>query len=112
MARQIAAFLEGERDRIDAACDLERFSAFQRRVLETTRRIPRGAVASYAEVARRAGYPGAHRAVGNTMRINPAPLIIPCHRVVGSHGIGGYGRLGVGLKRRLLALEGAPIAGA
>ena len=79
---------------------------FTRRVYQVVRSIPRGETRSYAEVARAAGSPGGARAVGNAMRRNPICLLIPCHRVVGSGGIGGFSSPGgLGQKKALLALE-------
>ena len=67
--------------------------------------IPRGQTCSYAELAARAGRPGAARAVGQAMARNPWPIIVPCHRVVASDGgLGGYGG-GLDMKERLLRLE-------
>jgi len=106
--RQLAAYLGGKRHDFDLQLDLSFLTPFQQAVLLECARIPRGEVASYAEVARRIGKPLAFRAVGNTMRINPIPIVIPCHRVVGSTGIGGYGG-GLPRKRQLLALEGVSI---
>ena len=63
---------------------------FQRKCWMIARRIPRGRTLTYGEVAKRAGSPGAARAVGQAMRRNPIPLIVPCHRVVATHGLGGY----------------------
>ena len=83
---------------------------FRRRVFEVVRAIPAGQVRTYAWVARAAGRPGAARAVGTAMAQNPICLLIPCHRVVASTGLGGYSAAGgLGTKRRLLAREGAPI---
>lgn len=80
---------------------------FVRRVYEVVRRIPRGKVLSYGQVADAAGKPGAARAVGNVMAKNPVCLFIPCHRVVASNGLGGFGgEGGVAQKRKLLGLEG------
>jgi methylated-DNA-[protein]-cysteine S-methyltransferase len=80
---------------------------FERRVYAVVRRIPRGGTLTYGEVAERAGAPGAARAVGQAMRKNPICLFVPCHRVVGAGGLGGYGGPdGEALKRRLLAAEG------
>jgi len=59
-----------------------------------------------AELAALAGHPGAQRAVGTFCAHNPFAFLLPCHRVVGSNGIGGYGSAGIAVKRRLLALEG------
>lgn len=80
---------------------------FARRVVAACRAIPFGQTRSYAEVARAAGSPAAARAVGNVMRTNAIPLVVPCHRVVGSGGaLGGYSAPGgLATKRRLLELE-------
>lgn len=65
---------------------------FARRVLAATARIPYGRVATYGDVAARAGAPRAARAAGNALNANPVPIIVPCHRVVpASGGNGGYG---------------------
>lgn len=107
LARQIADYIEGTRTSFDLDVDLSWVTPFRREVLLETARVPRGEVASYAEIARRVGRPRAFRAVGNTMRTNPIPIVIPCHRVVGSDGtLTGFGG-GLDMKRRLLALEGA-----
>ena len=68
--------------------------------------MPRGEVVSYGELAALAGYPGAARAAGAFCAANRFAFLVPCHRVVGAHGIGGYGACRVEVKRRLLALEG------
>lgn len=80
---------------------------FQQRVVEIVRAIPRGETLTYGEVAARAGAPGAARAVGTVMSTNPVPVIIPCHRVVGSAGgLGGFSAAGgVRTKRWMLDLE-------
>jgi methylated-DNA-[protein]-cysteine S-methyltransferase len=80
---------------------------FQRKVLDACRAIPPGETLSYAELAVIAGAPGAARAVGNVMRTNRIPLVIPCHRVVGSGGsLGGYSAPdGLAMKRKLLERE-------
>jgi len=78
---------------------------FQRRAWQATRSIGRGQTRTYAELARAAGSPGAARAVGQAMARNPWPIIVPCHRVVGSSGqLTGFGG-GLELKRRLLDME-------
>jgi len=85
-------------------------SAFTSRVLAAVRRIPRGQVATYGEIARRAGRPRAARAVGNIMRACGRPDV-PCHRVIAAGGrLGGYGGDGT-VKRALLMAEGVPFAG-
>ena len=90
----------------DVPLDLSAGTAFQRDVVSTLRGVPRGEVVSYGELAALAGYPRAGRAVGTVCATNHFMLFVPCHRVVASDGIGGYGSAGVGVKRRLLALEG------
>ena len=69
--------------------------------------MPRGEVVTYGELAALAGHPGAQRAAGSFCARNPFPILVPCHRVVAADGLGSYGSLGVGYKRRLLELEGA-----
>lgn len=83
-------------------------TAFQLAVWRALREVPAGQVVTYGELARRAGYPRAARAVGSAMHANPLPILIPCHRVVASNGIGGYGG-GLALKRALLAAEGVEV---
>ena len=88
--------------------DLYRLDArgFTRAVLEAAIAIPPGCVRTYAEIAADAGSPGAYRAAGNALGSNPIPVVVPCHRVVGRGGPGGY-RGGLAFKHFLLALEGA-----
>ena len=78
----------------------------QQEFAAAARAIPWGEVVSYGELAVLAGRPGAARAAGSFCADNRFSLIIPCHRIVAANGIGGYGSAGLGLKRRLLALEG------
>lgn len=84
-------------------------SAFARRVLTRLREVPRGRTLSYGALARRAGSPGAARAVGGVMARNRWPLVIPCHRVISAGGgTGGFSSPGgVASKLELLELEGA-----
>ena len=87
--------------------DLRGVSDFERDVLRKTAEIPRGEVRPYAWVAGEIGRPAAVRAVGGALNRNPVPVLIPCHRVVGSDGrLTGYA-WGVPYKRTLLAAEGA-----
>jgi methylated-DNA-[protein]-cysteine S-methyltransferase len=108
---QLAAYLEGDLDHIERPVDFSLVHApFRRVVLDHLREIPRGEVATYGELARRAGNPRAARAAGSACATNPIPIIVPCHRVVpGSGGVGNYGG-GPDRKWFLLGLEGAPIA--
>ncbi len=82
-------------------------TSFQQRVVDTVRSIPRGATKTYGEVAALAGSPGAARAVGTVMSSNPVPIIVPCHRVVGSAGgLGGFSAAGgVRTKQWMLEIE-------
>lgn len=98
-------FLEGKSPAIDLVADLTGLSHFQVRVLKVLHEIPYGEVRSYRWVAERVGNPRAFRAVGNACGRNPAPLLIPCHRVIAQDGsIGGF-RGGLRTKRWLLDLE-------
>ena len=82
---------------------------FQLNVWELLRKIPYGVTTSYGELARRLGDPQASRAVGAANGANPIPIIVPCHRVVGSKGeLTGFGG-GIERKRWLLEHEGALI---
>ncbi|MGQ0661890.1 methylated-DNA--[protein]-cysteine S-methyltransferase [Sphingosinicella sp.] len=82
-------------------------TAFQRAVWAQIQQLKRGEVVSYVEIARRIGQPAAARAVGQANGANPVPIIIPCHRTIGSNGsLTGYGS-GLDRKRWLLNHEGA-----
>ena len=90
------------------AIDVPATTEFRRAVIRATREIPHGETISYGELASRAGRPGAARAVGTAMSSNRIPIVIPCHRVLASNGLGGYSAAqGLDLKRRLLEMEGA-----
>lgn len=103
--RQLAEYFAGERRDFDLPLANDG-TEFQRKVWGELHRIPFGETASYAEVARRLGYdPGVSRAVGAANGANPLPIVVPCHRVVGSDGsLTGYAG-GLERKRTLLDLE-------
>ena len=106
---ELREYLSGRRQSFTARLDLSGLSVFERRVLETLRKVPFGSVVSYGALARRAGSPGAARAVGGTMRKNVLPIFIPCHRVTAADGtIGGFSG-GLEKKRWLLRLEGVKV---
>jgi methylated-DNA-[protein]-cysteine S-methyltransferase len=106
LVRRFQAFLRGEEGSFeDVSVDLGWATPFQRALAEELRAVPRGEVVSYGELAALAGRPGAARAAGAFCAANRFAFLVPCHRVVGSTGIGGYGEAGVEVKRRLLALE-------
>ena len=105
--RQLAEYFEGKRERFDVATDLRVAAPFGERVLHELARVPYGEVTTYGTLASRAGRPRAARAVGTIMNRNPIPIVLPCHRVVGSTGaLVGYGG-GIERKVYLLTLEGA-----
>lgn len=102
--RSILAHLEGKKPRLDLPLDIQA-TAFQWRVFEALRSIPYGETRCYEEIARAVGKPKALRAVGRACASNPAPLIIPCHRVIRKRGDPGGYRWGVERKKALLARE-------
>lgn len=110
LKRQITAYFDGEPSTFpaDLVLDISKETPFARIVLQVCRRIPRGQIRTYAELAQAAGSPQAARAVGGVMARNPLPLLIPCHRVVGANGrlTGFSAEGGIHLKRRMLLLEG------
>ena len=103
-ASQLEEYFAGERIEFDLPMELDG-TAFQREVWAELTRIPYGETISYGELARRVGRPNGPRAVGQANGRNPIPVIVPCHRVLASNGIGGYGG-GLRVKRALLELEG------
>jgi methylated-DNA-[protein]-cysteine S-methyltransferase len=108
LVERLKAYAAGEVEGFpDIAVDVGPQTPFARRVTACCRSIPPGQTLSYAQVAAKAGSPGAARAVGQCMATNRIPLVIPCHRVVQSGGgLGGYSAPGgLDLKRRLLDME-------
>ncbi len=107
--QQVREYLSDQRTSFDLPIDLSLMSDFQRRVLMAALKIPRGQYRTYHEVAKAIGRPKASRAVGQALGHNPIPIVIPCHRVLGSdgslHGYSGGG--GLQTKAWLLQLEGA-----
>jgi methylated-DNA-[protein]-cysteine S-methyltransferase len=109
--RQVREYLDGKRTKFDLPLDMTTMTAFQRQVLSAALKIPRGQWLTYGEVAKAIGRPQASRAVGQALGHNPVPIVIPCHRVLGSdgslHGYSGGG--GLKTKAWLLQLEGASL---
>jgi methylated-DNA-[protein]-cysteine S-methyltransferase len=102
--RQLDAYFAGNLQEFDLPLILDG-TEFQLRVWGHLRKIPYGETVSYGQLARRIGSPEAARAVGLANGSNPIPIIIPCHRVVGSNGdLTGFGG-GLPIKKKLLALE-------
>lgn len=107
LADKLCRYFDGQPVTFDEPLDPSIGTDFQRRVWAITRVIPRGQVRTYGEIAQEAGSPGAARAVGQAMARNPWPIIVPCHRVVGSDGsLTGFGG-GLDMKRKMLVMEGA-----
>ena len=104
------AYFEGARDDfLDVELDLDGFTPFQRAVCAALRSVPYGETVTYGELAALAGYPNAQRASGTFCAHNRFAIVVPCHRVVAAGGLGYYGSLGTGYKRRLLELEGVAV---
>jgi methylated-DNA-[protein]-cysteine S-methyltransferase len=109
--RQLDEYFAGQRREFDLEVDLRPAREFGRAVLEQLARVPYGELTTYGTLAARAGRPRAARAVGTVMNRNPVPIVLPCHRVVGSTGsLVGYAG-GLDRKRTLLELEGALLRG-
>lgn len=109
--RQLSEYLGGNRRQFTLPLDLHGMSPFQSQVLHLTSQIPYGQTSTYKAIAVQLGKEHAARAVGRVEATNPIPLVIPCHRVLGSdgslHGYGGPG--GIKLKAWLLNLEQSSI---
>jgi methylated-DNA-[protein]-cysteine S-methyltransferase len=104
---QIAAYLDRELKIFSLPIDWTGYTDFQRAVLRQTVKIPYGETRSYGEIAAEVGSPRAFRAVGQAEKHNQVPLVVPCHRVIGSDGsMTGYGgKSGTAFKARLIAFE-------
>ncbi len=105
--QQLCEYLTGSRREFNLPIAWSWMPAFQRAALQATYAIPYGQTSTYRAIAAEIGHPRAARAVGRAEATNPIPLVIPCHRVLGSdgklHGYGGPG--GIQLKEWLLRLE-------
>ena len=98
-------YFRGAPTTFDLPLDLASGTPFERRVWDATRRVPHGGTSSYGAIASRIGAPRAARAVGNALGRNPAPIVIPCHRVIRSTSdLGGFTG-GAAWKRYLIELE-------
>lgn len=106
--KQLEEYFEGKRERFDLPLEMNA-SSFQKCIWKTLQDIPYGETIGYAELAKKAGFQKAFRAVGSACGQNPLPIIIPCHRVISSDGsLGGFsGKLAI--KKFLLNLEGKKI---
>ncbi|MBX7248902.1 MAG: methylated-DNA--[protein]-cysteine S-methyltransferase [Caulobacteraceae bacterium] len=112
---RIQALLSGERDDLtDIELDWSEVPAFDRSVLEICRAIPPGETLTYGDIARRLGDLALSRGVGQALGRNPFPIIVPCHRVLGSDGkVGGFSANGgVETKLKMLTIERAKTSAA
>ena len=110
--KELREYLNGKRTAFTIPIDWNFFTPFQREALQAVFRIPYGETRTYIDIAREIDRPHAYRAVGAANAMNPMPIIVPCHRVIGTDGkLHGYGG-GEGLptKEWLLKLEGAVMA--
>lgn len=110
-AKEILEYLKGKRRDFTFPIDWDSLQPFQKKSLQAVYGIPYGEIRTYADIALEIGHPLAFRAVGRANATNPMPLVIPCHRVIGTDGkLHGYGG-GDGLptKEWLLRMEGAQI---
>lgn len=101
---QFSEYMAGKRQRFDLPLGFVG-TPFQEKVWKALIRIPFGKQKTYGEIAREVGSPLASRAVGGAVGSNPLAVFIPCHRVVGSNGLGGFSGGGLPVKRWLLAKE-------
>ena len=107
--RELDEYFDGRRRRFGFKIDWGLMGPFQQKVLKATYRIPFGKVATYRDVATKAGAPKGSRAAGNALGANPIPIVVPCHRVVRTGGgLGGYTG-GLHRKEFLLELEGVTL---
>ncbi|MFN8384585.1 MAG: methylated-DNA--[protein]-cysteine S-methyltransferase [Anaerolineales bacterium] len=109
--KELREYLNGKRTTFTIPIDWSPFTPFQREALQAVFRIPYGEIRTYIDIAREIDRPHAYRAVGAANAMNPMPIIVPCHRVIGTDGkLHGYGG-GDGLptKEWLLKLEGAVV---
>lgn len=111
-AKELKEYLQGKRTAFTIPIDWTPFTPFQRETLQAIFRIPYGETRTYIDIAREIDRPRAYRAVGAANAMNPMPIIVPCHRVIGMDGkLHGYGGGdGIPTKEWLLKLEGAVMA--
>ena len=108
LADRLVAYFAGEADDF-ADVELDVPDGFHGECTRVLRAVPRGEVVTYGELAALAGRPNAARAAGTFCARNRLGVLVPCHRVVASSGIGTFGDLGVDYKRRMLELEGVKL---
>ncbi len=106
LVRRLVGWFAGARDDFaDVELEFDWCTPLQRAFVDALRAVPYGETVTYGELAALAGRPGAARAAGTFCARNRFAIVVPCHRVVGAGGLGGFGSLGLDYKRRLLAVE-------
>ena len=106
LVRELDGYFAGRLTVFSVPLDLHG-TKFQMRVWRELMKVPYGEVRTYGWLAGKAGNPAGARAAGGALHNNPVPIVVPCHRIVAaSGGLGGYGG-GIGMKRRLLEIEGS-----
>lgn len=110
--KELSEYLSGKRTNFTIPIDWTHFTPFQREALQAVFRIPYGEIRTYLDIAKEIGRPHAYRAMGAANAMNPMPIVVPCHRVIGTDGkLHGYGGgNGLPTKEWLLKLEGAVMA--
>ncbi len=107
--QEVLAYTKGKLRQFSFQIDWETLRPFQKKAMQAVYAIPYGETRTYAEIAGQIGHPNAPRAVGRANATNPMPLVIPCHRLIGTDGkLHGYGGgQGLQTKEWLLKMEGA-----
>jgi O-6-methylguanine DNA methyltransferase len=105
---QFNNYLKGKKVEWDLPLDLELLTPFQKLVFEELVKVSFGKTVTYEELAVRVKNTNYRRAVAMALSANPFPVVIPCHRVVAKNGLGGFS-CGIGMKKKLLELEGAAL---
>ncbi|MEO0083992.1 MAG: methylated-DNA--[protein]-cysteine S-methyltransferase [candidate division WOR-3 bacterium] len=99
-------YFSGKKVDFSVELDIAQYPIFYQKVWQLVRKIPYGKTMTYSDVARKIGNPKAYRAVGQALKANPLPIVIPCHRVVKKDkSLGGFAG-GLRWKQRLLEIEG------
>lgn len=108
LVRKLQQHMQGDLQDFSKVLLTKKFSSFQSKVYQVVRQIPPGIVLSYKDVGVAMGGTKAYRAIGTALGKNPIPILIPCHRVVGSNAkIGGFSAPGgLSTKKKLLKIEG------
>ncbi|MFA5375429.1 MAG: methylated-DNA--[protein]-cysteine S-methyltransferase [Dehalococcoidia bacterium] len=110
LPQRLERYARGERIIFNDTIDFDNTTPFQRAVWEATRAIPHSETRSYEWIAQRIGRPKAARAVGQALKSNPFPIVVPCHRVIGKDSsLTGFS-CGIDIKKHLLDLEASPHA--